>query len=505
MKISEINAMLEKAAEAPIESDGTCESWNLLPRIPFPELPDRYKRIVRQRFTVDTLHTFLIECYASTEYESEVANMTAEQRAALPFPAENYISFATLTAGIPANDLDRIIIRARNDAVYTIEAKDEPMIYGNHAAEAFEFYLDEYRAATLSRNGADKEKKPRQTIQKASCVSKFVTNGYYQHVLSDKEYRYAMTLKKNQTAYISLFDPSAFEGLTLNEDGCFMLNDEVRGRIKLAKRGNYEDISKINLPLLHQCYTAAFRSIQSYGENDITVYQPQFFKEAGIETHGEKTSDIMKDILAFSDLWGMLPKYNAMYKVFSLISIDAEKKTMTFAVPYFMRLWEILDQKNHIEKKKKSGELIFEYDRCYHNMLIHSSIVNEKNKPAVNLLYLVVNSLLIRSDRPDEDTYKRKSATKPGQVTFSVTFRTLLNDEPILRARIQSLKSTSDKNKALKRAFTGLYALMRKKTDVMQYFCNVKWDENNIPTLSTLDKLFTITHEGKNSDYQRHV
>lgn len=480
--------MLEKAGQAPIESDGTSEMWQLLPRIRFTDLPDRYKKIVRSRFTVTNIRIFLAECYPEEEFKHTIDS-------------------------IPKKDLDRLFIKARNTAIYTIESKDEPILYGNHACEAFEKCLEEYeseaerKAAERKAAKDSKEKVERITIQKLqkdSNSDRIVTNGYYQQVLSDEDYRYAMTLKKNQTAYISIFDPSAFEGLKINDEGYFMLNDEIRGRIKNTKRGKYEDISKINLALLHQCYTAAFKSIQSYGNNTITVYQPQFFKEAGIEAYGEKANGIMKDIMAFSDLWGMLPNYNAMYKVFSLISIDSEKKTMTFAVPYFMRLWEILDEKNHIEHKTKKGEVI-SFDRKYHNMLVHSSIVSERNKPAINLVYLVVNSLIRRSDRPDGATYKKKTTTKPGIVTYSITFRSLLNEEPVLRARIQSLKSTSDQNKALKRAFTGLYALLKKKTDVTQYYVNVKWDEHNIPTIATLDKLFVITHEGKNGEYQRHV
>ena len=157
MKISEIKAQLKVAAAAPIEKDGTSKWWNLLPRIPFPELPNRYKQLVRERFTAGNIRAFLIECYSSPDFEKAVASMTTDEREILPLPADSYISFETMTADIPDNMLDKIIIKARNSAIYTIEALDEPMLYGDHACAAFETALDEYRAA----NSKPAEKKTR--------------------------------------------------------------------------------------------------------------------------------------------------------------------------------------------------------------------------------------------------------------------------------------------------------------------------------------------------------
>ena len=110
MTIKEIDEQLEIAANADILRDGTSQYWNLLPRVPFPELPDRYKKEVRKRFTVEDIHAFLIECYTPVDFEETVLSMTEEQKSSLPFPPEEYISFATITKGIPANILKKLII-----------------------------------------------------------------------------------------------------------------------------------------------------------------------------------------------------------------------------------------------------------------------------------------------------------------------------------------------------------------------------------------------------------
>ena len=104
------------AADAPINEDGTSEYWDLLPRCPYQELPASLQKSARQRFTIENLRNFLQDCYTVDEWESLVSDLSAEC-------------------------LDKILLRARNTAVYTIEkeiGEFSPMLYGDHAATAFE-------------------------------------------------------------------------------------------------------------------------------------------------------------------------------------------------------------------------------------------------------------------------------------------------------------------------------------------------------------------------------
>ena len=89
----------------------------------------------------------------------------------------------------------------------------------------------------------------------------------------------------------------------------------------------------------------------------------------------------------------------------------------------------------------------------------------------------------------------------PALVSYSISFRTLINDAPLLRGRIKSYKSQNDKNKALRRAFEKAYQLIKAKTDAGEYFIDLHIPEI-IPTMSTLDDLLTITHHGINGDYK---
>ena len=111
MKLSEIKKQIEIAAAAPINPDGSSNYWDLLPRCPYGELPASLQKKVRERHTLPNILDFLRECYVDTDFEETVKSMSAEDQAKLPQPADSYISFETITAGISDADLQKILLR----------------------------------------------------------------------------------------------------------------------------------------------------------------------------------------------------------------------------------------------------------------------------------------------------------------------------------------------------------------------------------------------------------
>ena len=140
--------------------------WDMKPRIPFDELPANLQKIARSKYVPEALKTFLAECYATPEFEQRVKDMTEEELSQLPNKPETYVSFQSMVNGIDDNTLEGLLIRARNTAIYTIEngafidldhkviiyPQDDdfndlliPVLYGNHACEAFENILRQYQ------------------------------------------------------------------------------------------------------------------------------------------------------------------------------------------------------------------------------------------------------------------------------------------------------------------------------------------------------------------------
>ena len=232
------------AADAPINEDGTSEYWDLLPRCPYQELPASLQKSARQRFTIENLRNFLQDCYTVEEWESLVSDLSAEC-------------------------LDKILLRARNTAVYTIEkeiGEFSPMLYGDHAVTAFEAAISNYENAPRTEKG----KKARISANKAARGNQLVSAGYYQIAISDKKYKFALTTKRNKSAYIQVVKPGFFEKLDFT-GGVITWDREVAGVIRNNRRGSYEDIQDIDPALLTQIYTAAVKAHKSYNGYTITL------------------------------------------------------------------------------------------------------------------------------------------------------------------------------------------------------------------------------------------
>lgn len=505
MKLNEIRERLDALAEMqPGEriGDYSQRAFDGLPRMPYKELPRSLQQKVRERFSADILRDFLREGYNMTDFAANVLKMDAAHVADLPLPFEDEI-----TAGIPAEDLDAILIRTRNTAVYTVEYEAPgqlaPMLYGNHAIEAFETAIDEYRERLEEKQqqAQAKAKAKGQKPQRTQRAGNLVSAGFYQYVISDKKYQGALTTQANKNAYIALMNPDFFKRLDF-ENGTVMFDKETAGIVKQYSKGKYTDVQDLDFPLLTQIYTAAVKSNVRHDAFTITVSLPQFFREMGIETSKGNAPDIMAKLHSFENCVGIMPGTQTVSKLFSIIQLDMKNQTMTFAVPYIMKLSEVLAEKNHVEKKTRQGALI-DYQQPYHNTLVHSSIAKERNKTAVELVYLITTGLLQRGYVPDIQTYRKKNAkTKyPERVTYSISFRSLINDAPLLRGRIQSYNETSDKNRALRRAFEKAYELIDKKTDAAEWFVDLHGNRI-IPTMTTLDDELTFTHNGRNGDYK---
>lgn len=502
MTIKQIEEQLKKAYAAPIEEDGTSQMWNLLPRVPFPELPAKYKSIVREQFTINRIREFLVECNCYPDFDktgSRVGITGIDMPIDPPQPVdEDTLNDAKIT-DIPELANDKIITRTRNIATYTIESSDEIVLYGNHAIIAFTTAISNYRAT----NKGD-DHKTRRTIREvdSETAKNLVLAGHYQTIISDKDYRHALTMKKNPNAYMVQVREMPFADLVMQEDGILQLDPETKMTLKQYINGRYEDTNEIDLPLLNHCYTAVIKSLQSYGTHTVTVYQPQFFKAMGVDAHGGKSVDMLQKITSFKNLWGYMPREGILAKVFDLAEINVNNQTMTFTCPYMARLLEKLDEKNHIEKTTKKGVLI-DYENPYFTTLVHSTIANERNKAAVELVYLIITGLASRGSVPDSKTYSKRQMVNiaPETVTYSVTFRALLESAPLLSGRIGLYEAKKDKDIALKRAFQKAYQLLITKTDASLYYRDLTISKI-IPTMNTLDLFLTITHTGIDGTYK---
>lgn len=498
MKLKELKLQI-KVAESFLTDEPETEYatrlqhyFDALPRVKFRDLPKKLQDHIRATITPESLQAFLVDCYGEEAYKTMLAdylNSTCK-----PKPEETEEELESRKEELT----ERLLTATRNSATYTVQRVTYPSqidgsegdlqpradLYGTHACEAFERQITKATGKTGKRSSGSK------------AVS-IVSAGSRQILISDKRYKNALTPQTNRTAYIAKAKPTFFESAEYT-DGVLNIEKLKNGVYSF----NYEQDKDLDLPLLNQIYTAAIKAGTDAGGGTITVSIPKFFREMGIDTSGNAAQDVMSKISEFDDYIGVMEDTGRLGKLLTLLSYDAQNKTMQLAMPYMFMVMEAVAEHNKVSGKTKKGDL-YEYTMPGYNRLCHSSIVKERNKPAIYLVYEVTTRLLQRGSRPDTKTYRGKGAKakkNSSEVTYSVSYKELVDAIPQLRCKLDAYRTTSDKNKALKRAFTGFYRLLKNKTDAYQFFADLKVSEI-VPTMSTLEEQLTITHEGKNPDY----
>ena len=245
---------------------GADERWfNLLPRVKYDNLPDKLKKQVRETITPEKLKTFLTESYSIPDFLPDDVKQHEAQ-----YP--NYQTFDEMTAGIDTRILKRLLIKTRNSAVYTIERIEDQFkaaLYGNHAIEAFEAVLIEYRK---SQGQATPPKRERRKNDK---LKKYALGGSYQMVISDPDYLHALSPQRNNHAYIAFMPDSFFDKFSFDKTNSILTYDNnMAAIIRSDSKGKYEDIKQLDIPLLIQIYTAAIKSMITNDNYTITVSIP---------------------------------------------------------------------------------------------------------------------------------------------------------------------------------------------------------------------------------------
>ena len=176
-----------------------------------------------------------------------------------------------------------------------------------------------------------KGERPRKP-QRQPRAENLASGGFYQMVISDKQYQHALTTQQNKNAYISLMQPDFFKALDF-KDGTITYDNETAGIVKQYRKGKYFDIQELDFPLLTQIYTAAVKATIRHDAYTITVSLPQFFREMGVEMQKGNAPDVMSKLHSFENCVGIMPGTQTISKLFSIIDLDMKRQTMTFAVP----------------------------------------------------------------------------------------------------------------------------------------------------------------------------
>lgn len=312
--------------------------------------------------------------------------------------------------------------------------------------------------------------------------------------ITNKHYQYALTTRKNKYAYIEVLTGGIMNNLRISESGELEIGPDDEKRLKAAAKGR-ADAEGFSVSLIQQVFTAVYRAQESIGPEGITVYMPKFCREMGIDISKGNANDIWGKLKVFEECLGVL-EGSKRYAVLNISAIDPEANTITIAAPYMYRLLRAIKEDPATKVVRKS----YSYEIAGYSWLIHSTIVSNRNEAAKQIVNRIIAGLIQRGGKADSKLAQNKDKQNVGSiVTYSVSFATIVHDVPILESRIAA-GTTADKNKKLKRAFTGAYELLKKETDAYKYFIGLTIPEH-VPTMTTLKNDLVITYQGINAAY----
>lgn len=333
----------------------------------------------------------------------------------------------------------------------------------------------------------------RREAHKAGALSKLPTS---LAVPTLKKYQYSMSLYQDGGAYLQPF--TSTDGLTF-KGGKLYFKGEIQeiSEVELQNLKTKEGIETIDLPLLRVFYSIVlyqfeqtkFKEVKDF----ITLTVPELAEILGKQSNLNKKdlNDLLIKVQSFHNIVGVLhgtrngKPTQSYYPVLNFEGYDEKKNTISFSSPYMNYLIKtiynisIRKDKNGKPKLKASGEPL---RLATHSYLINSNISTERNKAAVENVFIIVQLI----EQAGENLPRIKAST-------------LIERNPQLQER---LENSTNKRQLLKRTFSKTWELLRSKTRLAEFYEGIELpDPKNpayLPNETELESLvISFPHNGK--------
>lgn len=356
------------------------------------------------------------------------------------------------------------------------------------------------------KNGSDQEEaEPKKETYRTAAKAGDVLQDYPANLatITFASYDNAMSLYQGGNAY--LMPLPGMDGLKF-EDGKLYFEGNLKPitEAELQVMRTKENISSVNLPLLRSLYTLIGREIANNVDPQtlkkknkldvIELYIPDLsaYLGKGRNPNKDKITAIIKEVQQFHNIVGIFKiPYGGdkvrenIFPVLNFEGYNEEKNTILFSSPYMNYVIERLlelsirkDAKGKPKLKKNNEPLRLPT----HSYAIKSEIVKERNKNAVENVFIIVTTI-------------EQAGGKGAHLAAS----TIVERNEQLK---QALESSANPTQLLQRCFKKTWELLRTGTRLTELYEDIQLpdpkDPANIPTASTLSKMvFNFPHKGK--------
>ena len=321
-------------------------------------------------------------------------------------------------------------------------------------------------------------------------------------LITNRNYQYGLTTYCDGLAYICRLpedEQFKFRNAVLYYRGFPVTGVQLERWSKSQQEGK-ED--KIDLPLLRLLYSIVLSQWQGARDKEnwkggmLTIYVPELMRCMGKGVHtGKNDFENLKSKLdSLSYTVGVLKAPDTSEeKVLQVLQVvyDERNNTIQVRLPYVVQLIlnvhkaSVLTDKTGQPRLRKDGSAVL---AASHSYLVRSSIAKERNKPAVEVVCIVV-ALIERTGGPR----KGKDVATP-----HIKVSTIIDRCPLLRHRMEKAASSSAKDKVLKQVFSRAWELLPTQTRLTEIYRDIRLPQvNEIPTIQTLETAITFSHGGK--------
>lgn len=321
----------------------------------------------------------------------------------------------------------------------------------------------------------------------------------YVPAITNKKYQNAMTLNVNDVAYIQAINMDKIN--LYYKNGQSYLQGLPATSAKLKNYYAKENIEQINIFMLRIIYGIILMRFEKTWSEDqvieevVTIYYPDLAKAIGkasnIGNHAiNECIDLFK---SFQNIWGLVNKGENgkdILPVIVYIGYDSSKNTISFSSPYMVRI--ISEIYNTSIKKDHHGKTILKSNgepklNPAYSYMIRASIVKERNKRAVEVVFIVVTLI-----------------EQCGNNEPHIRAQTIIDRNPALKKSISGCDFKRI-NTLLQRTFKKAWELLNTQTTLREHYQNIALPDLSaadfkkiwIPTSNTCDRVFKFPHEGK--------
>ena len=319
-------------------------------------------------------------------------------------------------------------------------------------------------------------------------------------------YEYSISFHQDGKAYLQNLSVST-DGLQFENGKMFFSGAlEPISTVELQDMRTNKGIEEIDIPLLTMYYSIILASFQEKIKQGLDVgiangtitriYAPDLMRR--LETLGEGSganekniSIIMEKTRAFHTIVGIhhitrngRPD-KSFFPLMNFEGYDSETNTISFFSPYLSYIIrEIYSASIRCDKKgipriKRNGQPMLYPSNSF---LIKPSIVSERNKAAVENVFIIVQLIEQAGDKGIPH----------------IKAKTLIERNEALMWR---LKRDTHPHRLLSRVFKKTWQLLREQTLLLEVYEDIELPDPNdieqIPTFGNLDHVFNFRHKGK--------